>query len=436
MPTTALRSWFVWGVGVFAYAVAVFHRTSLSVAASAATERFDIGASMLSTFAVLQLLVYAGMQIPVGLLVDRLGPRVVIIVGGLVMAGGQALLALAHEPATAIAARVLVGAGDALTFISVLRLIPAWFPGRRVPLVTQLTGLIGQVGQIASTFPLAAALIGLGWTLTYLGAAAFGVLTAIIVFLAVRDYPPHVTRPRHIVGWREAVSDLRASFLQPGTRVGLWSHFSTQFSGMVFALLWGYPFLTEGQGYSPQLAGGLMTIMVLAAAVIGPTLGQLTAHYPFRRSNLIFGVLLLTVLIWTVVFIWPGIVPLPLIVILMIILAAYGPASAVGFDFARSFNPETRLGAASGIVNMGGFTASLITIFAIGVILDARAPDGQFDIYDFKAAFCFQYLPWAFGVVSLWRARRLARAEMRAEGTEIDPLPHAIARHWRDRHDH
>ncbi len=179
-----------------------------------------------------------------------------------------------------------------------------------------------------------------------------------------------------------------------------------------------------------------MTIMVLAAAVIGPTLGQLTAHYPFRRSNLIFGVLLMTMLIWTVVLIWPGIVPLPLIVILVIILAAYGPASAVGFDFARSFNPETRLGAASGIVNMGGFTASLITIFAIGVILDALAPDGQFDIYDFKVAFCFQYLPWAFGVVSLWRARRLARAEMRAEGTVIDPLPHAIARHWRDRHDH
>ena len=84
--------------------------------------------------------------------------------------------------------------------------------------------------------------------------------------------------------------------------------------------------------------------------------------------------------------------------ILVIILAAYGPASAVGFDFARSFNPTTRLGAASGIVNMGGFTASLITIFAIGVILDALAPDGQFDIDDFKIAFCFQYLPWAFGV--------------------------------------
>jgi MFS family permease len=391
---------------------------------------------MLSTFAVLQLLVYAGMQIPVGVLVDRFGPRLVLVVGGLTMAGGQATLALAHQPSVAIVARVLVGAGDAMTFISVLRLIPAWFASGRVPLVTQLTGLLGQAGQVASTFPLVAGLNGPGWTPTYLGAAAVGVLTVIFVFLAVRDHPPHVIRSNQVIGWRDAVRDLRDSFLHPGTRMGLWSHFSTQFSGMVFALLWGYPFLTIGQGYSPGLAGALMTIMVLAAAVIGPTLGHLTAHYPLRRSNLIFGVLLLTMLIWTVVLVWPGRAPLPLIVILLIILAAYGPASAVGFDFARSFNPATRLGSASGIVNMGGFTASLITIFVIGVILDVRAPDGRFDINDFKVAFCFQYVLWAFGVATLWRARRLARAGMRAEGTVIDPLPHAIARHWRDRHDH
>ena len=118
----------VWGVGVLAYAVAVFQRTSLGVAADPATERFGIGASVLSTFAVVQLIVYAAMQIPVGLLVDRFGSRRVIAVGGLVMAAGQALLAVATEPGAALVARLLVGLGDAMTFISVLRLIP---PGSR-----------------------------------------------------------------------------------------------------------------------------------------------------------------------------------------------------------------------------------------------------------------------------------------------------------------
>jgi nitrate/nitrite transporter NarK len=419
-------------VAVLAYAVAIFQRTSLGVAAGPAQQRFGIGASMLSTFAVMQLVVYAAMQIPVGVLVDRFGSRRLIAGGALLMAVGQATLALATEPSTAVLARIIVGAGDAMTFISVLRIIPAWFPPHRVPLVTQLTGQVGQLGQVASTIPLVAALAGPGWSPAYLGAAALGVLTSILVLLALQDRPAGTPAPAP-VPWTRAAADLRTSFTHPGTRLGLWSHFSTQFSGMVFVLLWGYPFLTAGLGLSPGLAGGLLTLMVLAGPVIGPVLGQLTAQYPMRRSNLIFGVLIATVLIWTVVLLWPGPAPLPVLVLLLLVLAAYGPASAVGFDFARSFNPATRLGGASGIVNMGGFTASLITIFAIGVILDWRSPSGIFSLADFKIAFSFQYLLWAFGFVSLWRTRRLTRAGLRAEGTEIDRLTSAIARHWRAR---
>lgn len=420
-------------MGVLAYAVAVFQRTSLGVAAGAAQERFAIGASVLSTFAVAQLLTYAAMQIPVGVLVDRLGPRAMIAAGGLVMAAGQLLLALTSEPVGALIARVLVGCGDAMTFICVLRLIPAWFGERQIPMVTQLTGLLGQLGQVASTIPLVAALAGPGWTPAYLGATAIGVLAAIIVVLLVQDQPSDAPPRAPASNWRQAGRDLVASLRHPGTRLGLWSHFSTQFSGMVFALLWGYPFMTVGMGYTPRLAGGLLTLMVLTATVVGPTLGQLTARFPMRRSNLIFGVLILTVVTWTVVLLWPGPTPLPLCVVLILVLAAYGPASAVGFDFARTFNPGTRLGAATGIVNMGGFVASLMTIFAVGVILDLRADGARHTMTDFKVAFTFQYLLWAFGLVSLARTRRLTRAGLRAEGTEIDALPQAIARRWRGR---
>ena len=431
----AHRSWFVWGVAVFAYAVAVFQRTSLGVAAGPASERFGVGASVLSTFAVAQLIAYAAMQIPVGVLVDRFGSRMVVALGGCVMAAGQLALALTTESVFALCARVLVGIGDAMTFICVLRLIPAWFDARRVPVVTQLTGLLGQAGQVASAIPLVALLTGPGWTAAYLGAAAVGVLTAVLVLAAVRDRPPGVERQVVRIRWRRVGRSVAASFRHPGTRLGLWSHFSTQFSGMVFALLWGYPFMTAGMGYDPGLAGGLLTLMVLAATVIGPLLGSLTAHFPMRRSNLVFGVLMATIAVWTVVLLWPGPVPLPVFVAFVLVLAAYGPASAVGFDFARSFNPATRLGAATGIVNMGGFVAALTTIFAVGVILDLRAPSGGYDLSDFKVAFTVQYVFWAFGLVSLWRSRRLTRAGMRAEGTTIDPLPSAIARRWRTRHD-
>ena len=85
----------MWVVGLLVYLVAVFHRSSLAVAGLAATERFDISASQLATFTMLQLLVYAAMQIPVGLLVDRFGSRSVLLCGTVVLTLAQVGFALA-----------------------------------------------------------------------------------------------------------------------------------------------------------------------------------------------------------------------------------------------------------------------------------------------------------------------------------------------------
>jgi hypothetical protein len=271
-----------------------------------------------------------------------------------------------------------------------------------------------------------------GWTPAYVAAAALGVLVGVAVLAGIRDSPIGAQASPPIT-WGDAFGQLRTSLAQPGTRLGLWSHFTTQFSQMAFALLWGFPFLTLGLGYSNTLAGSLLTLMVLAGLVVAPVTGHLTAAYPRRRSNLVLAVLVATVVLWTVVLLWPGPAPLPVVVVLMVVLSANGPASAVGFDFARSFNPSPRLGVASGIVNVGGFTASLLTILVIGIVLDALAPDGAYTLTDFKLGFCFQYLPWAFGFLAVVRSRRLTRAGMAEQGEVVDTLPHAIARHWHDR---
>ena len=88
------------------------------------------------------------------------------------MTAAQVMVALVTSLPLAIVARVLVGVGDALTFISVLSVVSVWFPARRVPLMTQLTALLGQFGQVLSAIPLATLLHGYGWTTAFLAAAA------------------------------------------------------------------------------------------------------------------------------------------------------------------------------------------------------------------------------------------------------------------------
>ena len=183
------RAWLVWGVALAAYLLAIFHRSSLAVAGLAAADRFDISAAQLATFTMLQLLVYAGMQIPVGLLVDRYGPRSVMLTGAVVLALAQAGFALAESYGAALAARLFVGMGDAMTWICLLRLVTTWFPGRRIPLVTALSGTLGQLGAIGAAAPMTWALGHLGWSKAYLIAAAVSVAAATAVAVVVHDAP-------------------------------------------------------------------------------------------------------------------------------------------------------------------------------------------------------------------------------------------------------
>ncbi|MGY1781114.1 MFS transporter [Geodermatophilus sp. SYSU D01036] len=424
---TPLRAYAVWLTALAAYVVAVFHRASLGVAGVEAQERFSAGASAVSLFLVLQLAVYAGLQVPVGVALDRFGSRRLIVAGGVTMAVGQLVLALATDVPTAVAARVLVGAGDAMTFISVLRVIGFWFPGRTVPLVTQLTGILGQLGQVVAAYPLVALLHTAGWRSTFLGAAAAGVLVVVLVLATLRDAPPGVA-PATPAGLAEVRRNLALTWRESGTRIGLYTHLVTQFSGTVFALLWGYPFLVVGQGSSPATAAGLLTLLVVVGMGVGPLLGRLCGRWPLRRSVLVLGILAVTAATWTVVLLWPGRAPLWLLVLLVVVLGTNGPGSMIGFDYARTWNPAERQGSASGVVNVGGFVASLLTILAIGAVLDVLTPGAStaYDLGAFRAAFAVQYLFWAIGLVGVLRHRRALRARLARDGVVLAPLVTAV----------
>lgn len=426
-PTGAVtrRAWIVWGVGVLAYVTAVLHRTSFGVSGLDAAARFDASPGSLSGFIVLQLVVYAALQVPVGLLLDRFGSRRLIATGALVMAAGQLLLALTTALPLAYAARVLVGAGDALTFISVLRLVGAWFPVRRVPVVTQLTGIVGQLGQVLSAVPLVALLHGPGWTAAFSSCAALGVLVVVLVLVAVRDAPPGAVASGVDLRPADVSALVRAAWSHPGTRLGFFTHLGTQFSGTVFALLWGVPYLVNGQGLSAGQASVLLTVLVLAGIVAGPVIGELTARHPLRRSWLVLTIIGVTAAVWTVVLAQPGRSPLWLLVVLVLVLAVGGPGSLIGFDYARTFNPSHRMGTAQGMVNVGGFLASLLVVQAIGIVLGAA---GGYTGEAFRLAWLVQYPVWAVAVVGVLATRRKARTLLASDGVHVPPLREALRR--------
>ncbi|WP_438853955.1 MFS transporter [Agromyces sp. M3QZ16-3] len=416
------RLWLVWGVGVAAYIVSVTNRSSLSAVGVDAAVRFDADASTLSMFAVIQLAVYGGMQIPVGLLLDKFGARPIITAGMALMAVGQLVLAFAPDVGWAIFARMLLGAGDAAVFPSVLRVIAVWFPERQAPFMVQVTGLVGQSGQILAVLPLAALLHATSWSVAFGALAGLGALFTVLTFAVIRNRPPGraedvsvdtVTGAIHVV---RSSADLRQGFREswahPGTRLAFWSHFTTPFSGTAFVLLWGFPFLTVGEGLTPAMASLLFTVYVVFGILVGPVIGALSIRHPTNRSRLlVLPVIGIQVVAWLAVILWPGPAPLWLLFALAFAMSTGGPGSMIGFDHARTFNPSHRLSTATGITNVGGFLAALLAILLIGIAMDAQGAGtpATYTLDAFRIAFLTQLPLWALGSLFIVIERRRTR---------------------------
>jgi cyanate permease len=295
---------------------------------------------------------------------------------------------------------------------------------------------------VLSAVPLTLLLGSLAWTHTFLILSCASAVALAGVLLFVRNGTSPVTRSIPTVG-SPAVSPIRHirdALARPGTRLGFWSHFTTQSSGTVFSLLWGFPFLSVALGYGPANASLLLTLMVVTAMVVGPILGLLTARFPLRRSTIVLAIVSSMAIAWGIVLAWPGHPPVWSVVLLVVVIAIGGPGSLIGFDFARTFNPLRSLGSANGIVNVGGFLASFVMMFVIGIVLDgfARARGGSssaaslYTLAGFRLAFLVQYVVVGTGVVFLVIARRQTRRRMHEqEGIEVAPLWVSLMRAWR-----
>jgi sugar phosphate permease len=199
---------------------------------------------------------------------------------------------------------------------------------------------------------------------------------------------------------------VKTVWLRPGTRLGFFTHMGTHFSVTAFVLMWGVPYLTVAQGVSTAVAGSLLTISVVAAMSAGIAVGVFSGRHPHRRSRLVLAIIASNAVAWTVVLALPGRAPLWLLVVLIVVISVGGPEAMVGFDFVRTFNPSATLGTAHGMVNMGGFVASLLVMQAMGFIIDAA---GDYSFESFRLAWTVQYAIWILATVGILITRKKAR---------------------------
>lgn len=406
---TAVRVRVILGAAVFAYFVSVIQRSTMGVASLSATVRFDTSAAALSSLAAAQLAVYAFMQIPAGIALDRFGARKLIIFGSILTGVGNLLVAFAELLPLAVFGRMVVGFGDAFVFISMIRLIDGWVVGPKATRYTQLLANVGQLGQLVSAIPFAYLLGFVGWTFSFGLASSLALIAAAIGVAFLRDQP---TSQGNFLELKSVGLQLRENLSDPFTRKAFWVHFTMQSSGSVFILLWGYTFLVEGEKLDRTSASVLLSSFVFIGFIVGPVLSRLCNSFPDKRNRVITSVFILITVAWLLVILTPGVNPTWQLIFLVLAIGAGGPASMIAFDYSRNAIPKYRLGSSNGIINSGGFVATFITMFLIGVALDlirALGSLGKASLYSleaFKLAFPIQIVVMVVGLAMFYRERR------------------------------
>lgn len=381
----------------------------MGVATLIASQRFHTNAQQLATLAVFQLVVYAGMQIPVGILLDRFGAKRLLAVGAFIMAAGQLTVAMAPTLGVAVIGRMLVGMGDSFTFISMIRMVNGWYSGAKATKYQQYLSTAGQLGQFFSAVPFWFMLESLGWSFAFSIMATVSLLTVLLVVAFTSDHSN--SNEKHVAATlRVAASQLVENAKNPGVRMAFWTHFVTQSTTTSVGLLWAVPYLVTAEGQPHDFAALTLTSMVFFGFITGPLIGGLCAKRPEMRGLLVYLVVAMISVTWVVLLTHPGQTPAVVLYVAFLVISVGGPASMIAFDFTKDMVTKDRLGSANGFANVGGFLATFVMMYLTGLVIDiyknATGAAERYTVDAFRWGFSAQFLVIAVGITFFTIERR------------------------------
>ncbi|MHB8091447.1 MAG: MFS transporter [Syntrophales bacterium] len=385
-------AWFMWGLGAVLYLIGFFQRVAPAVITTELMHDFAISATGLGNLSAFYFYSYVFMQVPTGILADRLGPRRLLAAGALVAGIGTLFFGLAPTIFWAGVGRLLIGGSVAVAFVGMLKLAAHWFAPRQFALATGMALFCGIIGAVSAGAPLRVLADLAGWRQIIMASALVTLGASLAIWLLVRDDPAEkgftsYAHPAAEEARKSSVKeDLREIFryrntwllcLIPGGVVG---------PILTFSGLWGVPFLVTHYHFTATGAAALNSSVLIAWALGGPLAGGLSDRIGRRKPIYIAGLLTLTGA-WGLVILVPAL-PAPLLIGLLLLAGLASGSMVVGFAFIKESVPLRLGGTASGLVNMGTMAGPMILQPAVGMILDltwqGKLVDG-IKVYGFDA---------------------------------------------------
>jgi sugar phosphate permease len=373
----------VFGIVLASFVLSFFHRTAPAAIAGELTRAFAINAALLGTLAATYFYVYTLLQIPVGVLADTLGPRLILSIGSLVAAAGSLLFALAPAWEIAAAGRTLVGIGVSVAFIAILKVSAVWFPPNRFATLNGVTMFAGNLGAVIAGAPLAWLVTQTSWRVVFVGLAVLSAALGIATWFVVRDRPeqrgfaavntvPATAAGTPKVRWTTALARVLAN---PATWPGFFVNVGIGGSYLAFAGLWAVPYLVEVHGLSRVAAAQHASLLLLGVAIGSLAVGIVSDRLGSRRGVMRAYTLLyaLTWLPWILGVRWPLAATLAWFFLMGLLI----PGFTLSWTVAKEVNRPEHSGIATSVVNVGIFLGTGILQPLVGWLLDRGRSAGD-----------------------------------------------------------
>ncbi len=370
------RRWLAWGALATVFLLVNLHRLSTAVLSERLTTDFGTTAAQLGTLHASFFLIYAAIQIPTGVLADRVGPRYVGSIGGLALSLGAVGFAMSDSYLTAFVSRALIGLGSGVIFVSILRFCANWYRADEFATMTGLTGSIAGLGAILATTPLAVTVEQVGWRPTIFALGLVGIVAASAVFVLARQSPaaaglePIAGVPEQpAVTFAELGGHLRAL----ARDIDQWLLSIVFFAGngamLTLVGMWGVPYIVVVYELDVTTAS-YFTLLASVGVLFGPTaIGWLSDRLERRLVPMTAGIGLFAVALATIPIF--GRPPLAVVAVAYLACGFLFGAAMLSLSIVKERYPAGASGVAMATVNTAGFVGGTVLPMVMGMALDA-----------------------------------------------------------------
>jgi len=345
-----------------------FHRSALGVIAPELSADLALSPAMLGAANGMFFAAILVMQLPVGIALDRLGPRLVVAGLSVIAVLGLVLQGLATDGTTLLVARALIGIGCAASFMSAVVLCARWYAGGDMTLALSRVFALSQIGILLAGAPLAWLAGWLGWRDAFLISALLTGLAALAWWRLVQNDPPHKPAPaRKPESLREALRGQFSIWRLPGLSRVLALHLVAYAAAATVIGLWAGPYLADVHGLDAKARGRALAAMGLAMPIGLLLVGPLEKHF-FPRAALVTAGAALSALMLIGLALWPT-PPLPVALGLLVGLIFFSSYPVLLVTEARGLFPDHLVGRGATTVNMAQLVGSALLPLLVGLVI-------------------------------------------------------------------